>query len=273
MAEGLFANPQEKAFVEIHSAFLDRNVFRQLEARLIGNIGCGKGTHSIPLEQKGYRIVNIDRSMDALLLTKAFYEQHGINPLLVRADMMALPFRDDTLDGVMNFGVMEHFQNIEPPYAEMIRVLKPGGVFHSEIVTDRLSLYRLERAFNKVVFASFHPNLVLSKIRQRLRQTDEVVKERHALSENFFENTYPLQTYVDAVRRLGISHIKSRGIRAVPWVWLPSPADRLYAKFMRVALPSSYSNRFAESGFAKRWCPVWLVVGQKKTTGQTADGS
>jgi len=51
----------------------------------------------------------------------------------VIASAMALPFADDTADLVILQGVLEHVRDAERTLAECYRVLKPGGLFYTEM--------------------------------------------------------------------------------------------------------------------------------------------
>lgn len=70
------------------------------------------------------RIVAIDFSLAALLSARAIptYTEH------VAADIRRLPFRDGSISGIWNLGVMEHFDEDTglAILAEFRRVLKPG---------------------------------------------------------------------------------------------------------------------------------------------------
>jgi SAM-dependent methyltransferase len=51
----------------------------------------------------------------------------------VIASAMALPFADDTADLVILQGVLEHVEDAARTFAECYRVLKPGGLFYTEM--------------------------------------------------------------------------------------------------------------------------------------------
>ena len=249
---------QDAVFTEFHSDFL-REIFSAAPGRLIANLGCGKGTHSIPMEHRGFRVVNADFSVDALVLTRDYYESQGFKPLLVRCDIKALPFKTETFDIVMNFGVMEHFHDIEVPYREMYRILKPKGVFQSEVVTKRFSLYSIELFIVALLYLVF--NLVtfrLSKVRGLFRSDTQ--------GHDFFENSYPLTQYEKVISELGVSDLKSVGVRPCMYFPLPPSLDKVYSKIFKIFLLLCRRRTTSGSRFSKRWCPVWLLYGIKQTS-------
>jgi demethylmenaquinone methyltransferase/2-methoxy-6-polyprenyl-1,4-benzoquinol methylase len=55
--------------------------------------------------------------------------QHaGLRPQLQQADVMSLPYDDQSFDVVMAAHVLEHLPDPQRALAEMVRVLKPGGM-------------------------------------------------------------------------------------------------------------------------------------------------
>lgn len=96
-----------------------RELFSVLRGRLekgaaLLDVGCGPRDQHGPAEFMGYRYVGIDyRNSAADLL----------------ADAHALPFRDESFDGVLSYAVLEHLHNPFIAIREVERVLKPGGVF------------------------------------------------------------------------------------------------------------------------------------------------
>ena len=87
------------------------------------NLGCA----SRPLD--GY--INVD--MDSLEDIKKRYPNTKINEDIkfIQANVLNLPFENDTIDEVKCDALMEHFSFKEEPrfFYEVKRVLKPGGVF------------------------------------------------------------------------------------------------------------------------------------------------
>ncbi len=57
--------------------------------------------------------------------------------------MFTLPLASSSFDVVYSTGLLEHFHDPTPIIAEMARVLKPGGLFFSDIAPLKFSLLRL----------------------------------------------------------------------------------------------------------------------------------
>lgn len=89
------------------------------------NLGCG--VHA----RKGF--INVDKyySLKDLKSKKAIFKNARVEKgaKYVQADMLKLPFKDNFADYIGCFEVIEHFsfKEILPVFAEMKRVLKPGG--------------------------------------------------------------------------------------------------------------------------------------------------
>ena len=88
---------------------------------------CGSGTSqaSGTITKKARTLVAVDFSLPAL---RKAVKVPVIDKALC-ADIMSLPFRSGSIDGIWNLGVMAHFsrQEIARALAEFARVLKPGS--------------------------------------------------------------------------------------------------------------------------------------------------
>jgi SAM-dependent methyltransferase len=94
-------------------------------AGVLVETGCGTSQSSVRMRRLGRRFVGFDFSLPALLAAR------GTPPhqFLVRGDIHALPFRDSSLAGIWNLGVMEHFPPAEGQaiLREARRTLRPGA--------------------------------------------------------------------------------------------------------------------------------------------------
>lgn len=86
--------------------------------------GCGHGLWVLRLAQKGYDIVGLDFSQPTIeALRDKFPEKKWIVGDVRRTD-----FASNTFDGILSWGVIEHFQDgCDDILQETYRILKPGG--------------------------------------------------------------------------------------------------------------------------------------------------
>ena len=108
------------------------------------DLGCGH--HLLPewrekeerhLVRRCKRIIGIDSDMLSL-------QKHQTVPLRVRGNITWLPFNDASFDLVTANMVVEHLDNPAGQFAEVNRVLKPGGrfIFHTPNLHGYFSLMR-----------------------------------------------------------------------------------------------------------------------------------
>ena len=87
--------------------------------------GCGSGQSSARIRVPGRPRIALDYSSAALLGARAV----PVFDVLLQGDVVRLPFRDASIRGVWNLGVMEHFDEATGLriLGEFRRVLMPGG--------------------------------------------------------------------------------------------------------------------------------------------------
>jgi SAM-dependent methyltransferase len=97
-------------------------------ARLL-EIGVGTGRIALPLHGRGRRVVGVDLSLPMLERYRAKAAAAGLPPPpLLRADAARLPFRDASVDVVLESHVLHLIPDWERALDEALRVLVPGGM-------------------------------------------------------------------------------------------------------------------------------------------------
>ncbi len=96
------------------------------------DIATGTGDLAISLAKTGAkRIVGLDLSEGMLAVGRKKIREEDLSERIemIQGDSEALPFEDNTFDAItVAFGV-RNFENLEKGLAEILRVLKPGGIF------------------------------------------------------------------------------------------------------------------------------------------------
>lgn len=100
------------------------------------DLGCGEGRHAITAYLlEDVTSVGIDLSLKDLTTTRERFSQfeeseNSSKSLFISvAEGQALPFTDNTFDKVICSEVLEHIENYQAVIDEILRVIKPGGLF------------------------------------------------------------------------------------------------------------------------------------------------
>ncbi|MGC1498074.1 MAG: class I SAM-dependent methyltransferase [Sulfitobacter sp.] len=93
--------------------------------------GIGNGSLSIALNSilpRSAQFHGIDMSAKMLVSAGALLQEAGIQPHLKQANVLSLPYDDQSFDVVMAAHILEHLSDPQLALSEMFRVLKPGGM-------------------------------------------------------------------------------------------------------------------------------------------------
>jgi len=116
---GLFA--YEEPFV--------RAAVAELPAGRVLDAACGTGRHSAWLAARGHQVIGVDSSPDMLAGARVRVPAADLR----EGDLTALPVPDDHVDLVVCALALAHLPDLRPAFAELARVLRPGGHL---VVTD-----------------------------------------------------------------------------------------------------------------------------------------
>ena len=128
-------------------AYLDRVTLAALEAKCLGTVVelcCGRGEAFALLGDRIRRYVGVDISENML---QAAIEQHArVDALFIQGDATRTPIASASTDMVVMLGGVHHVPDRAKLFAEIARILKPGGTFlYREPVND-FALWRVLRA-------------------------------------------------------------------------------------------------------------------------------
>lgn len=218
-------------------------------------VGCGSANVSFLLAQKGYQTTLLDFSDEALTMAKQRFQLKKINAKFISGDAESLPFKNDTFDLVMSFGLLEHFENPQRAISEMTRVLKPGGIFLSDILTKRFSALTIGKLLSLLIKIPYH---LLFKLNFK-----KVVEDYNDLFKpGFYENSLSAKAYKNFMSLSGLSDIKIVGSIPFPPLYVSPWMEKNYIKILGkfAWINKLFTN---SSKFSLFWCISWMAYGIK----------
>ena len=127
------------------NALIDRHLREAGALGAIGlDLGCGAGAHTVSLARLGYRVIGINPSVRSVAIAQ------GAGATVAAASAEQIPFRDGVFDFVYAIGVLHHIprQVRSRAYAEIHRVLKPGGLLLVHETNPRNPVFRFYMGYS-----------------------------------------------------------------------------------------------------------------------------
>jgi len=109
------------------------------DARRVLDLAAGMGTAALRGAALGFEMHGVEPDAEKLSLFRrrvatlalaGFPEGTARMPRMARAVGERLPYKNDVFDAVTSYQTLEHVQDVEAVLAEMLRVVRPGGVLH-----------------------------------------------------------------------------------------------------------------------------------------------
>jgi len=220
-------------------------VFEELApGRRMLECGCGSAKVSRYMAARRYDCTLLDYSPQGIRLAVAGFTENCLQGRFVIGDLHHLPFSDACFDVAYCGGVLEFFRDIQPPIREMVRVLRPGGLFAANVVPQKFSIQTvadLERTIAHSV-----RNLSRAHISGAFRAVRAVPADYHL-------NRARLRDYAECCRTAGLMRIAASVTSPFPALALPALGEKLYVRAMKALVP--HWQRFDRS--AARWTEVW----------------
>jgi SAM-dependent methyltransferase len=99
------------------------------EGAAILDIGAAQGLFAVACAELGYRCVGVEPWTQAREVAGSIARSAGFDIEMLDGVAESLPVPAETFDFVHAMSVVEHVESVERTFAEIYRVLRPGGVF------------------------------------------------------------------------------------------------------------------------------------------------
>lgn len=133
--ERLWVNSPVRQLVQAREAVFFKSLRELPAGACCLEIGCGRGA-GVKLISRRFRprrVDALDLDPRMIRLAKRASDKAGFaGGLLSVADAQAIPYRDESLEAVFNYGILHHLEDWKKGISEISRVLKREGTFYFE---------------------------------------------------------------------------------------------------------------------------------------------
>jgi SAM-dependent methyltransferase len=108
----------------------DLGLLGDVQGRRVLVLGCGGGQDAIALARRGAQAAGIDLSEEQIRFARGLAQKEGLAVPFVQGNVEELPHVDsESQDIVVSSHALTYVEHADRCFAEVFRVLKPGGIF------------------------------------------------------------------------------------------------------------------------------------------------
>lgn len=165
-------------------------------------IGCGRGSLSCYFSEAGFDCTLVDLSESVIDVAKNIFEKNNLKANFQVGDANALEIADNSFDVIYSIGLLEHFEDIEKPLKEQIRVLDKGGIWFGYIVPKYTDNVQKDYEWINEILKGYH------------KQTEQVTVHK----ESVYRSDFGSERYVPILEKLGLKNIQVSGVYPLPMI-------------------------------------------------------
>ena len=119
------------------------DLLKERGTKKVLDLGCGVGRHSILLAKSGFAVHALDGSDTGIAHLEDMCKAENIDINATCAEMTNLPYQDSYFDYILAWNVIYHgnLSVVKRVLSEVLRILKPGGIFQLTMLSKRNSEY------------------------------------------------------------------------------------------------------------------------------------
>ena len=129
-----------------------------LAGKHVLEIGCGRGVGiEILLSMGAEHVTGFDLDPKMIALAQKRLAKHSDRARVFIGDAEAIDIRDNSFDAVVDYGVIHHIPYWQRALKEIVRVLKPGGMFYFEdLLKNLITTWPAQLFFDHPQATQFH---------------------------------------------------------------------------------------------------------------------
>lgn len=165
-------------------------------------IGCGRGSLSCYFSDAGFDCTLVDLSASVIEIAKNIFERNNLKAKFQVGDANCLNIPDNSFDVIYSIGLLEHFEDIEKPLKEQLRVLDNGGIWFGYIVPKYTDNIQKDYEWINDILQGYY----------KQNKYTEVYKE------TVYRSDFGSERYIPILEKLGLKNIQASGVYPLPMI-------------------------------------------------------
>lgn len=231
-------NPENQVQLAFRNHWSLFNTFMEFPSynggKRVLEVGCGRGSLSSYFSDAGFDCTLLDLSPDVIEIAKNIFSRNNLPAKFLVGDAYDLDLKNSAFDLVFSIGVFEHFEDIETPIKEQLRVLDKGGLFIAYIVPEYQN--NIQKNFDWV-------NDILKGY---VNAKNEGLQNSN--KHEVYRSDKGSEKYIPVLEKYGLKNISAFGTYPVPMIshstdfpfsLMPSESEKSFVNYLEAILESN----------------------------------